>query len=41
MRIFTIREPVTPIDAPAVASALDHAADQIMTKIVAFAARTL
>ena len=41
VRIFTIREPVTPIDAPAVASALDHAADQIMTKIVAFAARTL
>jgi cholesterol transport system auxiliary component len=41
VRIFTIREPVTPIDAPTVAAALDHAANEVMTRIVAFTARTL
>jgi len=41
VQIFTIREPVSPIEAQPVTAALDHAADQIMTKIVAFTAKTL
>jgi cholesterol transport system auxiliary component len=41
VQIFTNREPVSAIDASTVAPALDHAADQIMAKIVAFTARAL
>lgn len=41
VQIFTIREPVSALDASVVAPALDHAADTIMTKIVAFTARSL
>lgn len=41
VQIFTVREPVPSVDISVVAPALDHAADQIMTRIVAFTAKTL
>jgi cholesterol transport system auxiliary component len=41
VQIFTIREPVPSADVSIVAPALDHAADQIMTRIVVFTAKTL
>lgn len=41
VHIFTIREPVASIEAQSATAALDHAADELMAKIVAFTARTL
>ena len=41
VQIFTIRESVPSLDVSVVAPALDHAADQIMTRLVAFTSRSL